>query len=340
MIVRRLALLMLLLAPTRTFAQSDVKAQAREHFDKGVAAFNDRRFPQAAAEFEAAYQLSPAFVVLYNIGQVNVMLGRPVEAVDALNRYLEEGGVSIAHERQLEVQRQIARQLSRIGAIFVRTRLPGAEVRVDARLVGKTPLSQPLRVVAGPHTVEARLPGGAPDVREVDVAGQGALMVELDPAAAVSPPIRPSPARPEPQGGARPPLPSQPAPAAAPSPAVHRRPVTVVSWPRVCGYALALAGLAAGAVGGVMAVRGANDANNARPRLAQPDGQERMVAKKQYDDGKALNRRGWVVAGIGAAALVGGVVLIVTAPEPTMGALDIAPWLAARSGGVEVVGRW
>ena len=63
-------------------AAEDPKAAARDHFQKGVAAFDERRFAEAGEEFEAAYRLSPAFVVLYNIGQVHVILGRSVEAAE------------------------------------------------------------------------------------------------------------------------------------------------------------------------------------------------------------------------------------------------------------------
>src|SRR6185369_15715263 len=174
-----LLMLTLLHASSPAHAQPDRKAAAREAFDRGVEAFKDKRFGEAADEFDAAYKLSPAFQVLYNIGQVSVALGRSVEAVDAFEGYLKQGGSAIPPARQREVQREIAKQLARVGSVAIRTVPEGAEVRVDGRLLDKTPLQQPVRLTAGKHTIEALLAGHAPQIRDVDVTGRNELTVAL-----------------------------------------------------------------------------------------------------------------------------------------------------------------
>ena len=157
-----IALLLMRAGPAR--AQADAKSAAHEHFAKGVAAFDDRRFGEAAEEFDAAYKLWPAFVVLYNIGQVNVALGRSVEAVDAFDKYLKQGASSVTAERRREVEGEIEKQTARIGTLSIRTFPEEAEVRVDGRFVGKTPLARAVRVNAGRHTIEAVLAKHAPRV--------------------------------------------------------------------------------------------------------------------------------------------------------------------------------
>jgi hypothetical protein len=52
--------------------------------------------------------------VLYNIGQVFVTLAKPVEAVDAYERYLADGGEKIPAARRADVEKEIARQKARI----------------------------------------------------------------------------------------------------------------------------------------------------------------------------------------------------------------------------------
>ena len=47
--------------PSSSWAQTDPKASADEHFKRGVELFRDRRFGDAATEFEEAYRLSPAY---------------------------------------------------------------------------------------------------------------------------------------------------------------------------------------------------------------------------------------------------------------------------------------
>jgi tetratricopeptide (TPR) repeat protein len=62
----------------------------------------------ALREFNAAYAISPQFAVLFNIGQAHVALGHTVEAIEALSRYLRDGGDRISPSRRTQVERQIA----------------------------------------------------------------------------------------------------------------------------------------------------------------------------------------------------------------------------------------
>jgi len=129
---------------TAVATEPDSKAVAREHYQRGVAAFQANRFGDAAIEFRTAYQTSPAYAVLYNIGQVDVALGDAVGAVDAFEKYLEQGGNAIAKERRQTVEAEVEKQRARIGTTLLHVQPEGAEVRVDGKLIGKAPLSKPL----------------------------------------------------------------------------------------------------------------------------------------------------------------------------------------------------
>lgn len=343
-------------------AENDAKAAAREHFQKGLAAYADERFGEAADEFNEAYRLSPAFKILYNIGQVNVALGRSVEAVDAFDRYLKQGASTIPAERRREVAAEIDRQHARIGIVSIRTFPEGAEVRVDGVLVGQTPMSKPVRFNAGRHTIEASLSGRSPQARELEVSGRAEIAIELTLERIVAPPA-PSPAPPTPVP--QPPVPAQPviqpppviqrviieAPTPAPIEGEKARiervpsppqtpPASSVSWQRIGGVVVIAAGLATATVGGVDAYRGANQTNDAGNRLANAmTGAEYDAARPDYDAGKRLNQRGWIIAGVGAAVFVGGIVLVATAPERS-NAVSLAPWVTAESGGAMVRGAW
>ena len=314
-------------------ATADPKLAARAHFDKGVAAFNARRFAEAAEAFAAAYQLSPAYPVLYNIGQVNVALGRSVEAVDAFERYLREG-TAIQAERRREVEAELDKQLARVGTVSVRTVPPGAEIRIDARLIGKTPLPAPVRLTAGTHAVEAILAGYTTHIRDIEVAGKSQQEVELAlerftaqapsaaPAAAAN--LERAPARLESEM-------QQPAPV----------PGSSLSVQRLLGYTALVGGLAAATTGGLIAFNGANKANDAKDKLAAAKTVAMWLeSKPDFDDGKQRNQLGWKIAGVGAAVAVAGVVLLATVPETTGGSLALAPMVAAGSGGLVIEGVW
>jgi hypothetical protein len=319
-------------------ADDDPKAAAREHFRKGVAAFEDKRFAAAADEFTAAYGLSPAYVVLYNIGQVDVALGRSVEAVAAFKQYLKDGGSSVSPQRRLEVEKEVQDQLARIGTVVVRTEPPGAEVRIDGHRVGETPLSEPIQVTAGKHTVEGLLAGHPAAIQEVEVHGEVGIevMLVLLEATAASP----SPPAPDP-----PPLPADHPPSVgAPAPAASggsqgttdsgadtARPA---NRRRAVAYVLIGAGLAAAGVGGVLAIEGAREGNDASDKYRQDPSQ-----KSRYDEGKRENRTGFITAAAGGAALLAGIVLLAIPSRGDRSTVGLAPWIGVPAGAA-IVGRF
>ncbi len=320
------------------FAQSDSKAAARVHFQKGVTAFNERRYSDAADEFDTAYRLSPAFVVLYNIGQVNVALGNPVEAVKAFDEYLEQGAASVSRERREEVQAEIEEQRAHIGALKIASRPEQAEVRVDGKLIGTTPLPEPFRVKAGHHTVEAMLAPHQPELREVEVPGQSTLDIEFSfdevsatPAAA---PVAPQP-----------PAPVVVRVESVPEPATVRTEVVPVervrsgpsiNWLRVTGYVVAAGGVVVGTIGGIYALEGANKASDARARMAAATTPEEYdAAVPDYELGKARNQRGWIIAACGGAGVIAGLLLVVAAPDRN-GTAQLTPWLGLHTAGLEL----
>ncbi len=158
------------------FAQADTPAV---HFERGINLFNEGRYDAALAEFNRAYELEPAFQVLYNLGRVHAALGHAVEATHAYQRYLDEGGRNVPAARQREVREALATQRSRIGRIQVVTDVRGAVVNVDGNDVATTPLSEPIEVTAGSHTVEVRGPGYEPVRRAVQIAGGVLERVEV-----------------------------------------------------------------------------------------------------------------------------------------------------------------
>ena len=193
-------------------------------------------------------------------------------------------------------------------------------------------------------------------MREVDVGGRAEIALELtlEPTAAdgtASAPSAPPPAAP---------------PAAAPAP-VFEMPViektektvierTYVETPaaertvversparapsaaptiqRAIGYTIIAAGLAAGTTGGVLAFQGANRSNDAKDRLAAAaTDDEWNTALADFNAGKKRNETGWIVAGVGAAALLGGIIVVATVPERS-NYVSLAPWFTAGAGGL------
>lgn len=130
----------------------DPRDEARKHFMRGLELIREDAFAAAIIEFETADQLSPNYKVLYNIGMAHVALGQAVEALEALQQYLERGGSRIPQERRLTVADEIARQKDRTGQLTVTVSPPDATIRVDGR---EQAAAHPIRLGIGEHTVEA-----------------------------------------------------------------------------------------------------------------------------------------------------------------------------------------
>jgi tetratricopeptide (TPR) repeat protein len=83
--------LTLTLAPlaARAGAEDDKKA-ARPHYEKGAVEYNLGHFAEAIAEFEKAYQLDRAPILLFNIAQAHRQSGNNERAAFFYRRYLEQ----------------------------------------------------------------------------------------------------------------------------------------------------------------------------------------------------------------------------------------------------------
>ena len=152
---------------------------AATHYDRGLDLARQGRFSAALDELRTAYAVCPNFAVLYDIGQTQDRLGRPVEAIAALARYLRDGGDQVPPSRREQVQAQIALLEANLAELSVATDRPGATVYVDGLEFGPLPLSQPVRLVAGTHTVSASTTDGEHVKLQVTVAEGERQTLEL-----------------------------------------------------------------------------------------------------------------------------------------------------------------
>jgi hypothetical protein len=177
-----ITLVTVIAAATTAFADDDPQNLARTHFRRGLELVDEGAFEQAALEFQRAYELMPNFAVLYNTGQAYAAAGKPVEAVSALTKYLEEGGPKVPAPRRAEVLAEIQRQSTRVAEITIVVSQSDATVRVDGKEVGKSPLGAPIRVGAGEHVVSVARVGYTTSESTLTVIGEEKrrLVVELD----------------------------------------------------------------------------------------------------------------------------------------------------------------
>jgi hypothetical protein len=158
-----------------------VKA-ARARFNEGVDFYDKGQFENARAAFLQAYALRKHPAVLLNLAQSSLRSGHTLEAARYFEQYLRESAALSAAQRG-DAEKGLADARTKLGRLDV-IAPAGTEIDVDGEHVGTAPLSDPVDVEPGSHTVKS-----GSDSKTVTVAaGQvEAVSLEASPAAPVTP---------------------------------------------------------------------------------------------------------------------------------------------------------
>lgn len=155
-------------------AKTKAKAppSAKELLDKATAAVNVDDFIKAEKLLADSYRLSPRPEVLYQLGRIAVRMRRPLEAQDLMRRYLADSSRLPDEAAAREAEAITSEPLPTHGSLSIQAEA-GAIVYVDGRLVGSLPLSQPLLLSVGSHSVSLLVAAGRIESTVQISAGQG-----------------------------------------------------------------------------------------------------------------------------------------------------------------------
>ncbi len=153
--------------------------EARRYFTEGMAHYQARRFREAIHAFELAAERVPSADLWFNVARAHEQLGEPSRATDFYRRYLRdrvdppdrdsvERRIALLEERA-ESERAARRSRPTTGTLRIDASIPGAEVEVDTRSVGRTPVLEPLALAPGAHRLLIRRAGYLPFRSEVRV---------------------------------------------------------------------------------------------------------------------------------------------------------------------------
>jgi tetratricopeptide (TPR) repeat protein len=169
----------------------DGKQEAKEHFSKGKKLFDEGRYAEAAREFNAAYNLAPHPLVLFNIAACHEKSGDIPAAVVAYRRYVAEAEDA---SEIAEIKAKLTALEQKVGEVRVGCAISPCQVRVDGTDRGSAPLSAVLS--PGRHDLVATYEGRIVDQTSVTIeAGTKTsvtLALEVDPAALDEPTEEPS----------------------------------------------------------------------------------------------------------------------------------------------------
>ncbi|HEY6728719.1 MAG TPA: PEGA domain-containing protein [Polyangiaceae bacterium] len=280
-------------------ALADAKADAEKQFRAGVSLQKVEDFEAAISAFEASLRLYPTKGAWFNLANCLRATHRYPEALSALQSLERDFGAELQDPLRSTVEMQVAELKNLTATITIEIDQPGAEIAIDGRPIGSSPLSDPVRVGLGDHEVRATLAGFEPAVAHVNLGPAQAATMKLSLRA---PGTAPAPA-------AATPPPTQPPAVAALAPPSQTPPAGEAGGSGLATAGLISAGagallLAGGAVTGIWALSIDGDLES-----SCVDGHCPKHRASDIDRLESLTTATNVLLGVGAAVSVGGLAL-------------------------------
>jgi hypothetical protein len=159
--------------------KEQAKQQAERLYAEGAQAAKEKRWAVARDRFGGALALASHPQIAVQLGRAELMLGEHRNAAEHLSMFLwDSAGVSDGDRRLVE--ELLAEAKAKVGTVRVTVDAPGAEVLVDGKRVGMSPLAEPVFVDAGSREIEARFAGRAPAHERLEAAAGKTYEVKLE----------------------------------------------------------------------------------------------------------------------------------------------------------------
>ncbi|MBW2529306.1 MAG: PEGA domain-containing protein [Deltaproteobacteria bacterium] len=156
---------------------AEPKEEAKKLFKRGLASMKSKRFNEALRDFLASRELYATRGNTQNAAVCLRELGRFDESLAMFEALLKEFD-NLSDADKSNVQKEVTFLRAKVGSVDILVIEPDAEVMIDGRARGRTPLSAPLRVSVGVHIVRIYKPGFAPLEERIVVAPRKTVIVD------------------------------------------------------------------------------------------------------------------------------------------------------------------
>lgn len=140
----------------------DPNQRATELYKKGNEFYDKGKFADAEMMYRAAFELRQTFEIAGNLGDVEMIQGKPREAAEHLSMALREFPPSGKPAQKEALKKRHREATALIGTVKLTVSAPGAEILLDGKVLGKSPIEHEFYVDRGDHEIEARLAGHEP----------------------------------------------------------------------------------------------------------------------------------------------------------------------------------
>jgi hypothetical protein len=168
------------LAPRAALAQPETY---KPHMENGVKLYNDKNYPAAIVEFEAAYKARPNANPLVNIALCEKELFHYPKAIAALEAALAKHGDTMSPSDRKAAEDAIKDMRALLGRVVVKLNPANATLVVDGEELPAGAADKEIELGPGAHKVAAHAEGFASAERTVTVASGQAQVVSIELAA-------------------------------------------------------------------------------------------------------------------------------------------------------------
>lgn len=132
---------------------ANARAEAERAGKEGERLLAQHEPARALEHLQRAYRLSTNVKYLLPLGLAYAEAERPLDALDALGRYLREAP-ALPDAKRKEIGAKLGVMLDQVAAVVtIEASRENAGVKVDGRAIGTTPLEAPLRLMPGKHEI-------------------------------------------------------------------------------------------------------------------------------------------------------------------------------------------
>jgi len=157
---------------------ADDRARAAELKQRGDAAIDSMRYGEAVDAYTMAYGITKDPALLYNRGRALQALGDFPGALEALEGFAATADAELK-ARVPKLAELLADVRAHVGTLVLNCNVAGARVLLREKVVGKTPLSGPLRVTAGAASIEVTAEGYLLYTKNVELPAGGVLDLDV-----------------------------------------------------------------------------------------------------------------------------------------------------------------
>ena len=162
--------------------RADEPDPVREKLDEAKTLISSEKYEKALTPLTDAFDIAPSSKIMFNIAMCEKALNRHTDAVESFHRFQEmEAAHPSGNQVMLELAETALNELSSLVATLRIVEAPdGADVSIDGKSIGITPISKPQYLMPGNHTVTVLKSDFSPMEIDITAVGGATLTVRAD----------------------------------------------------------------------------------------------------------------------------------------------------------------